>query len=277
MIILIYLLFLKCCLSCETSFNHHPNHAIWIGCKDETPADRERNRLLLKNIIYSKIRDYTFLHDIESMCELVINRLTYNGIVIPNKEDCTNASIQSRFGSTIRDLYANFNYIDNDPMIARENDLDRNRIECQQICNFEQLFANDIEFWFEKYVPPKFVVPPCVYSLMGKDTSTHPSGKDAPGTYPSGSESPYFIKKCEPFKDFNPNTTDWDFESKMTFNRYDPCLECLEWDDIYLVRASMVLYFAAQVNALLIPEITRVWRHQMPEILTNVSVMITLE
>jgi len=245
------LLFLSCLSycsgKCETSFRYHPRHAIWIGCETDT----EKGRQMLEDIIYSTVRDYTYIRNASVMCEIVINRLSYRGIVIPSLEQCTNATITSEYGSTLSDLYSKFSYLDYNMMIKRENDLERNQLLCHSYCNVEDIFGLGLKYWIRENIP-QLEMPPCVW---GKDNLEINYGKE-----------------CEPFSDFNPNTTNWDWQ----ISDFEDCISCLEWTDVLYVRAILTLQNQGIYHGLLIPEIVSVWRYQMPKILSYVAHMLKL-
>jgi len=235
-----------CSGNCETSFRYHPRHALWIGCG----TDNEKGRQMLEDIIYSTIRDYTYIRNATVMCELIKNRLSYRGIVIPTVEMCTNATIVSEYGSTLSDLYSKFEYLDYNMMIQRENDLERNQILCDSLCNVEDIFGFGLKFWLKENIPP-LKMPSCVW---GKNNLEVDSGE------------------CKPFSDFNPNTTNWNW----TISNFDECIECLGWNDVFYVRAVLTLQNQAIYHGMLIPEIVSVWRYQMPKILSYVAHMLKL-
>jgi hypothetical protein len=258
-VLFIYLL-VGCFASCKTRFRHyHPRHAVWIGCETETEAGRE----MIEQVVRSTVRDYTYIRQVEIMCNLVLTRLSFRGIIIPNKTSCTNATIESNFSSTLSELYNNFYYLEHNVATKSEKELERNQLLCSRRCNVDDLLGPTTDLWIRQHAPD-LSFPDCVYKKWSFDDG-----------FTLKLDNEGWSKKCEPLRDFNPNTTDWNF-TLVPSARWERCLECLEETERLLFIAQDIYIKQGRMHALLIPEISGIWRNQMPYILSKAAKMLKL-
>jgi len=253
--LLLALMTVRCAGRCGSSFRHDSSNDVWLDCE----MSDENRLIILTDVIYASIHDYTYIKDVSIMCDLVRKRLYLKGIEIVNVSACSNTTIDSEYANTLTDLYYNFAFLDDAMVIRRRNYLTRNQQRCHSECNVEDIFGGSLDNWFEENVP-ELKMPDCVF---GNNHLHFNLKRDSYG---------YYYSECEPFSTFNPNITNWNW----TIYGFEECIACLEWTDLYYVRLLIALANKAIFDGVLIPEIVSVWRRQMPSILSRDARVIKL-
>jgi len=64
-----------------------------------------------------------YMHDVDEICHVILNRIAYQGVFITNTSLCTEAPIKSTLGTTLRELYFNYNLIDENRIIIERHAL----------------------------------------------------------------------------------------------------------------------------------------------------------
>jgi hypothetical protein len=218
---------------------------------------------MLSEIISTSVRDYTYVRDVDKMCDIVLNRLSYRGIVFPNVTSCTDAAIESEFGTTLRELYSNFAFVNNNILVEAEANLSRNQERCHQICNIVTLFEYDPFDWLVEKIPI-LKIPACVYGRWSMED----------GFNLKYDKYNMMISDCDPLPDFDPTTFNWNWTLPIPSS--NGCLTCLYDTEIYLATGMLTGGKQDRMNTLLIPEISIIWRDQMPVILSRVARILTL-
>lgn len=212
---------------------------------------------LLERVIRTSFRDYIYIKNVTSMCDLVSKRLGRRGIQI-SVDNCVNSEIESQFGKTLAELYSNFELVVPGLLTLSKGRLARQETQCYRQCDwdFDILFRKTVHQWMLREVPI-IQFEQCYYgNLIGTITKNGQKVK----------------KICYALKSFDPNTTNWNFP----LGDIEQCFDCL--DQIVLRFGEVVTIsqnYALSAGALII-DISKVWQEQMAEILSKNASVIRL-
>lgn len=241
--------------SCHTSFRHYnPRHALWIGCPEGTDAMRGQ----LENVIKTSFRDYTYIKNATSMCELVSKRLAYRGIVI-SVAQCVDSKIESEFGSTLIELYSKFKFVNPGLLSSTTARFARQQMLCKSMCDVEKLFRGSVREWVRANVPI-IRFEDCYYG-WGFNLVVRKGGG-------------FQKAACYSLKSFDPNATNWNFE--IFEEDMEPCFDCLEKIVLRHEEVSKAAKNHAMYSGRLIVAVSRVWAGQMAAILSKNASIIRL-
>lgn len=198
--------------------------------------------------LVSRIKDcvhsHAYLPDVDAMCHVVLERLKYKGIFFTGPNLCTNAAIQSEYGSTLTELYNQYERLDSKQLKMHLANIRSKSFECIKQCEYTLLFDGSIEDWVDKNAPIP-VPDEC---------------------YPNPVRFPHAVlQECIPFK----NITVGDFE--LNHEAFEGCLQCLHHYDQLAEDYNEFRLDFIRFPAILTREIALVWRHQMPLALAKVA------
>lgn len=176
------------------------------------------------------------------MCHVVLERLKYSGVFFKSPSMCTNATIDSEYGTTLRELYEQYEKLDNKQLKIHFVNLHMHASECKQTCQYLLLFDGSIQKWVDKNTP-ELIADKCY-----------------PYPYPLSEKM-----TCLPFV----NITVGGFE--LNHRAYDPCLQCLDKYDQKVDEYNKFRRDFIQFPAILSREVAVVWRLQMPTQLAIVA------
>jgi len=196
------------------------------------------------DVIRDNLHDYTQFTTAASMCGITSERLFKHGIQLHSVSECISSPIDSEYGSTLLELYQNFERLDSRFLKSAEEDSFVARLAVSEYCNFEMMFKRGLVVWSQYNAPP-LPISHCFHikSFTGNCTVLEPSGK---------------------------------LYGDFILESFDQCLAALE--DISMKRwAVRALYVESlTLPTLLNMEISKVWRYQMPERLKSISSWIML-
>lgn len=104
-------------------------------------------------IIKTNIYEYSEIESVEEICEIILDRLRKNNIFIDSIDKCTNIQVESEFGSTLADVYKNYNRIAPRFLKQAEDNADAKRTQIDQFCDLELLFKRGLKVWALDNVP----------------------------------------------------------------------------------------------------------------------------
>jgi hypothetical protein len=198
--------------------------------------------MLLVSRIKDCVHSHAYLPDVDAMCHVVLERLKHKGIFFDSPSLCTNATIQSEYGTTLSEVYAQYERFDTNKLKTHFASI--RSFKCTTECQYTLLFDSSIERWVDKHAP--IPIPDDCYPN--------------PVRYHNS-----VLEVCVPFK----NITVGDF--KLNRESFDNCLQCLQHYDQLIEDYNKFRTEFIQFPATLTREIAQVWRHQMPEALANVA------
>lgn len=186
----------------------------------------------LNRIIHDSIYWHMYVHDVNDICNIVLRRIGYQGVFITNKTVCTDAPIVSPLGNTLRELYYNYE-------IIRDNNI---QIERHTLSNINAKAVKHCSRGFKILTIVDDIFPPLKYTkcflnhfrMIGNQT-------------------------CLPLE--TPYIGNWNIPDP----NMDMCVNQLETlgEQYRILRDTE--HMITQLTGKLAPEISKVWRHQMPE------------
>lgn len=224
----------------------------------------------IRNTIY----DYSNVYNVNVMCNAIERRLISSGIYPNTTGFCVNATIDSKLAPTLSELYSLFKWSDKEYLLERRRDLIIQRQECDTPCdqrnylgesnveNFIHHVIPDIK-WELCYENPDYInITSLAY--INKYKAVIHVGRINKYAW-SGSY------KCLPWKPvkLGPVPT-----VALQFYR-DTCFDCI---DRYLENKldfeRSISFYGPTMKTRLRLEIARIWRKQMPQKISEQSVML---
>ena len=111
------------------------------------------NSLTTLQLIQSNIYDHNHLESAAEICQVILARLSHRGIFIHSNEDCVHTQIESEFGSTIEELYRNYERIGPQFLKKAQATAAGQRAQVGDFCKWQLLFKHGLEEWTWENVP----------------------------------------------------------------------------------------------------------------------------
>lgn len=193
----------------------------------------------VETVVRSSLYWHSYIHDVDAICDIVTRRLAYRGVFLSRTASCGDAVVDSELGMTLRDLYSNYEHMDESAVVQAQHRLMAIRAAVVKYCSrgFKVVRAVDKVF------------PPLEYSEC-------------------------YVKKFIPDGNSTclPLQTPYIGNTNITDLNMDLCIRHLEHLDAQHQHFLLAEHNYARLPSELATEISRVWKEQMPHWLVNHSI-----
>lgn len=193
----------------------------------------------VETVIRSSLYWHSYIRDVDAICDIVTHRLAYRGVFLSTTASCADAVVDSELGMTLRDLYSNYEHMDESPVLQARHRLTAIRAKVVKYCSRGFKMVRSAV----KAFPPLDYSECYVKKFIPNDNST-----------------------CLPLQ------TPYVGKTNIRDLNMELCIHHLEHLEAQHQHVLLVQHNYASLPSKLATEISKVWKTQMPHWLLNNSI-----